>query len=277
MRIKKRFSMVLACLCCLLALGTAEGKVKGSVTMDETLREEKGGPRARIVVKGLTDKTGSHRRIAEGMTEMLIGALHETGKFLVLESQALGDLAEEQRIGGFESDYEGADVVLTGALTAFEEGAGGAGAGIGGVAGKLTEKVPFLKGTAAGTHVGYKSAYLASDLRLVDVRSRRILGTVTAEGKAKEFSLSGIGVFVNKVPLVAGLSMYKRTPVEKAIRNLLDESVKFISENTPAEYFRPGSRRERRRSRSSEEDDEGAGGGDAGGSLPEAGEHRRRR
>jgi curli biogenesis system outer membrane secretion channel CsgG len=224
----------------LLFHGAAFASVDGNIDVNGTLSEERGSPRARIVVKSIKDTTGHCHSEAEGITQMLITALNQSGHFLVLEGddQVMGDLSQEQQIGGFGRSYEGADIVLTGALTAFETNTGSASAGIGGLLSKATAGIPLLQGSGSGTQVQYGSAYVACDLRLADTRTRRLIGTTKAQGKAREMGLSGLGVDVNNVPLVSGLSMYSRTPVEKAIRNVLEESVHFIVKKTPKEYYR---------------------------------------
>src|SRR3990167_1635857 len=58
------------------------------------------GPRKRIAVMDFTDSTsGRYYGLGSGMAEMLTTALHETGRFIVVERQAVQDVLTEQNFG----------------------------------------------------------------------------------------------------------------------------------------------------------------------------------
>jgi hypothetical protein len=78
------------------------------------------------------------------------------------------------------------------------------------------------------------------DLKLVDVRTRRIIKTARVQGKASSFRVGGLGVGFGSVLLGAGLEVYQNTPMERAVRVMLDEAVRYISTQMPQEYFRYG-------------------------------------
>ncbi|MFH2069309.1 MAG: CsgG/HfaB family protein [Candidatus Omnitrophota bacterium] len=201
------------------------------------------GPKARIAVARFEMKAArGYGEIGTGMSDMLIDALFKTNRFIVLErGEGLSDIKEELALG--ESGYtekgkaaekgsmEGADVLLTGAITAFEpesEGSGGGG---------LVIPLPLKIG--AGVRIKSNKAYIAASIRLVDVRTSRIINSAKVEGKASDFKLGVVGGgLVGGVVLAGGFEKYKNTPMEKAITVMLENAVNEVVKNVPEDYYR---------------------------------------
>ncbi len=199
------------------------------------------GPKARITVGNIKCSaakcTGA---IGSGLRDMLISGLFRTNRFVVLGSkEELSEIKEE--LGLAQSGYvkeegapraggwEAADIIVLGSVTAFEPKAGGLNVGGGGL----------LPGFLGGVKFGKNDAYVAMDLRIIDVRTRRIINTTTVEGKASSFNVGGLGVGWGGAGLLgAGLDVYKNTPMEKAVRVLIDRAVNFISTQVPENYYR---------------------------------------
>jgi len=108
------------------------------------------GPEKRIAVMDFEVKVPrAHWKIGSGMAEMLTTALHKTGKFVVVERKAIHDIIKEQDFGETGrvrketaakiGDILGAQVLVRGAVTEFEEKVGR-----GGVGGVLLKKKPKL-------------------------------------------------------------------------------------------------------------------------------------
>ncbi len=201
------------------------------------------GPKARIAVARFKCKAAKcGGRIGEGIRDMLVDALVKTGKFIVLErGEGLGAIKEELELGqsGLVQPgkapqpgmLEGADILVVGSIVAFEPNAGGIKGGIGG----LVPKIPIL----GGIKLGKEDAYIAVVLRLIDVRTGRIINSTRVEGKASSFSVGGLGGgLLGTVPLGGGLEVYKNTPMEKAVMVLLDNAVKAIEKYVPESYYR---------------------------------------
>lgn len=202
------------------------------------------GPRARIAVASFKCKAAkcSEGGIGDGLADMLSTALFQSGRFVVLErGEGLKAIQEELNLG--QSGYvqqgkapqmglmEGADILVIGAITAFEPEA----SGIGGGGLIIPWKVPFIGGAKAGK----KEAYIAADIRLVDVRTGRVINATTVEGKASSWNVGGLGgTAIGSVALGGGLSVYKNTPMEKAIRVMLQNAVQAISQMVPESYYR---------------------------------------
>ncbi len=199
------------------------------------------GPKARIAVGRIKCKAAKcSGAIGDGLRDMLISALFKTNRFVVLGGrEELEEIKEEIDLGqsGYvrpeqapeAGGWESADIIILGSVTAFEPRAEGIGGGIGGL-------VPgFLGGIKLGKH----DAYISMDLKMVDVRTRRIINTTTVDGKASSFNIGGLGVGWGSAGVLGGgLSMYKNTPMEKAIRVMIEKAVNYIANQMPESYYR---------------------------------------
>lgn len=88
--------------------------------------------------------------------------------------------------------------------------------------------------TAPGFAPG-EGAEVAMDLRLLDVKTSRVLASGSARGRAKDAS----GLSPSDRPrLGVGLSVYAGTPLEKAIRQAVVNGARMIAAGTPADYLR---------------------------------------
>lgn len=213
-------------------------------TVQEVITYE--GPKARIAVASFRCKAAKcSGEIGEGLADMLATSLFRTGRFIVLErGEGLRAIQEELNLA--QSGYvqaqkapqmgllEGADILVLGAITAFEPEA----SGIGGGAVVVPFSVPMLGGAA----VGKKDAYIAADIRLVDVRTGRVINATRVEGKATSWKVGGLGgAIAGTVAFGGALGAYKNTPMEKAVMVMLDNAIQAISKMVPESYYRYGS------------------------------------
>jgi curli biogenesis system outer membrane secretion channel CsgG len=127
--------------------------------------------------------------LGEGLAEMLITELNRVGKYQILESTSLKDLAKEIELGqqGYVNEQEkvdkggwaGADFMFKGKVTRF--GSNQKGVGLGGF-------VPF-----SGGNLGVKvtTADVRIDWRMVDVYTRKVIktGSATATQKGTAFDV----------------------------------------------------------------------------------------
>jgi curli biogenesis system outer membrane secretion channel CsgG len=242
-----------------LVLGLASGasaqiiKPKATVTspdgksIEEAQQESYDGPKARVAVSRFTDKTGKGwwtGQIGDGMADMLATALFHSNRFIVLERQTLGDVLKEQDLGaagrikkGTEApigEIEGAELLITGAVTEFEGAQSGGGGGLGGISGLGTAGRVF--GAIAG---GIKNAHMAIDVRVIDTKTSRIVSAASVEGKATDFALGGALAGAGSGGALGGaLGGWSKTPTEKALRLCIQEAVKFVVSKTPQTYYR---------------------------------------
>ncbi|PKK82499.1 MAG: hypothetical protein CVT49_13455 [candidate division Zixibacteria bacterium HGW-Zixibacteria-1] len=217
----------------ILLTGIAVADMKDNVTYQ--------GNKARVTVGKVDDKAeGCSYEVAEAMGEMLSTALAQHEKFIVLAGKDdMGDLIDEIDLG--QSGYveegrgpekglmEGADIMVTGAITGFEPEASGGGGALGGLKKKAFGAIGAEK----------KDAKILMDLKLYDIRTRRVIKAMSLEGKASSWKVGGVGGgWSDDIALAGALGMYANEPMEKAIREVLGKAVKEIAKETPDEYFR---------------------------------------
>jgi len=168
--------------------------------MEQAQAERYDGPKARIAVADFEDKmssTGQYRaEYGRGMADMLATALFNTNRYIVLERQNLTYVLAEQDLGASGrikretaapiGELEGAELLVTAAVTGFDPGVSGAGGSVGGVLGHIFGKAAGESfGNVAG---GFRRAQIALDVRIVDTRTGRVVAANSVQGSATEFS-----------------------------------------------------------------------------------------
>ncbi len=225
-----------------LLLATLAALALSSVAVadaEETLTYQ--GDKARITVGKIKDKAdGCSWQEAEAVGEMLSTALANDPRFIVLASgEEVDELIDEIDFG--QSGYveegrgadkglmEGADILVTGAVTAFEPDAGGGGGFFGGIKDKAAGKIG----------VKSKKAKMQIDIKLIDIRTRRIIKAKTVKAESKNWKVDMFGGgYVNDVAMAGGLGAYSNEPMETAVRAALAKTLKLISKEVPKEYYR---------------------------------------
>ena len=214
----------------------------GGPSIGQAQAEYYNGPKARIAVARFDVKAAKARniygyaRIGDGLAEMLTTELFNTNRYIVLERQQLQDILKEQDLGASGrvrpetaapiGQVEGAEILVYGAVTAFEPNYRGGGGGF------------VIPGLNVGLGGAAKQAYMAIDLRLVDTRTSRILAATTVEGKSTDYGAifgAVIGGGTTRMPI--GLGGWKNTPMEKAIRVCIKRAVDFVVSRTPPQYY----------------------------------------
>lgn len=202
-------------------------------TMSQAQSAPPTGAQKRVAVMKFSDKTAKGwRGVGEGMSEMLASALFESGRFIVLERQAVRDVIQEQDLGASGrvkketaapiGEIEGAEILIYGAVTEFEPDQAGIGGGT------------YIPGLKTGVIGGVKRSHVAIDLRIVDAKTSRIVATTTVTGKATDVG-AGIGTQIGggKTRMPVALGGWSKTPMEQAIRACIDQAVNFISSKAP--------------------------------------------
>ena len=185
-----------------------------------------------------------------GLGDMLTTALVQSDRFRVMERQDF-DSTTRSEVGLSEAGWtseetsnkkgsvRGADLQIVAAITGWEPNASGKKAR--GFGAGLLRRIPFV----GGGGVGWKKnkAMAAMDIRIIDTETSEVLAATRVEGESTDskFDFSGIGFGIGGIGL-GGLGEYENTPMETAIRVMLNEAVVFLAEETPREYFRHGTR-----------------------------------
>jgi curli biogenesis system outer membrane secretion channel CsgG len=217
-RTSRAEALVAACLVAVVALlgaasdGLAQPKTRIAVTAFEN--------------KVKTPLPDASWKIGEGLAEMLTTELVSTGRFIVVERQALGDVVGEQALGqsglvrretaAQSGQILGAQVVVRGAVTEFEERASGGGAGVQG-------RRFAVEGRAENAHV-------AIDLRLIDTSTGQV---IASHNVSKIASGAGGGFAVRDRRVMFGGDAFFQTPIGQATRAAMQEAVHFVVSRSP--------------------------------------------
>ncbi len=155
------------------------------------------------------------------LQDMLASELVSTKSFQVLERKEINAVLGEQDLGASGriskstkakiGKIKGAQYLVAGTVSAFEEDTKGTGGGIG----------------FRGFSIGGKSAkaYMAVDLKVIDATTGEIIDARTVEGTSSSGGLNlggSIGYFSGN------LSQYEKTPTGKAIRACIIEISEYL-------------------------------------------------
>jgi curli biogenesis system outer membrane secretion channel CsgG len=185
----------------------AQGKIRIAVTAFEN--------------KVKTPWWGPSWKIGDGLAEMLTSELSKSGQFIVVERQALGDIVKEQELGqsglirgetaARTGQVLGAQIVVRGAVTEFEEQASGGGAGI--------------RFGGFGAEGSVRNAHVALDIRLIDTSTGQVIASHNA-AKSAPAAGGGIGARVGSVTF--GGDAFFQTPLGQATRAAMQDALQFI-------------------------------------------------
>ena len=178
--------------------------------------------RPRIGVLRFTNHTSAgwwSGSVGTDLQDMLIAELASTNSFRVLERRELDAVLDEQDLGDSGrvnprtrsrlGNITGAKYLIAATLSAFEQNTSGGGLSFGGISlGGRQDK-----------------AYMAVDLKVIDVETGEIYDARTVEATSKS---SGISIGVSRGGFNGHLGEYKNTPVGKAIRACIMEIVEYL-------------------------------------------------
>jgi len=156
------------------------------------------------------------------LSGMLSNELVATGDFAVVERDKLENVLEEQNLaasgrvaggtGAKIGKLTGADYLIAGTVTAYEENTSSTGGGF------------SIKGISLGGNSS--KAYLAVDLRVINATTGAVEYVRTIEGNAKG---GGVAVGLSRGGFSGALANQKNTPAGKAIRAALVEATDYLS------------------------------------------------
>ncbi len=231
----------------------------GGASLAAAQSEASLGGRYRVMVAAIIDKTDAQKEesfdrqlgamnrgrpdaeqltregILHGIRDMLVTELFVQDRFIVLERAALNEVIAEQEFSNDaragdttripRKQLEGAELIVLGAVTAFDAGVSG---------GALPIPVPLGdRGDFGVMHLRFKRGYIAMDLRVVDARTGRVLSSVAVNGRNSRFGmdfnvhLSGPG---HHVRLPGVLRYFQNTPVEQALQKMVTAAVEHVVE-----------------------------------------------
>lgn len=177
-----------------------------------------------VAVSRFENKTSWRGQISldDGMADQLTDALMQSGQFVVVERQTLGDVTGEQdlansgRVQKSASAQTGklvsAQILIKGTVTEFESQSSGSENGVG----------------FGGFHIGNKreEAHVGLIIRLIDTTTGEVLASQRVEGKA---AAGGVKVGANVSGVEFGTAGFSKTPLGKAVQMAIDDAVSQIS------------------------------------------------
>ena len=183
---------------------------------EQILKENYKGPKARVAVSRFVDKSARGRdasRVGDGMVEMLRNALLATNRYIVQVRKSSDGAVKGQDIGnsGHSKKEEEIDLLIEGTVREFKPGVAGAGDETGG------------------------SSYVSIVVTVTDPRTNKMIATERMRGKAADI---GGTTGRSKSGLPEVFKDFSRTPMEKAIRMVIEESASFIVAKTPPESYK---------------------------------------
>lgn len=199
------------------------------ISNDDNNRNDKPqyfGPKKRIAVLDFDVKaSGAPRDAGQGLSEMLITALHETGKFIVLERNSIFDILDEQKFGldglikpGTEAEIGkllGAQLLVKGVITEFSEVKQGGGFDVS-VKGKRTVMIMF-------------NGHVAMEIRIFDATTGVVIESHSSEGKVSKIAGEVVSYNDNRNNmLVIGGGGFQKTVLASACREAIKDAINFI-------------------------------------------------
>lgn len=214
------------CLTLLAVLGTASdasaAKKKPKTPDSPEELPPATGPKKTIAVMDFENKAGVSAQInlGEGMAEMLTTALINSGRFIVVERQAVRDVLSEQDFGASgRTTAAGAaqfgkmlnsQILIRGAVTQFGMRESGGGA-------------LSIKGVDVG--LATSQALVGVDIRIYDTTTGQVLDSVRCEGRS---SSTGLDFGYSESDWGFGTGAFQNTPLGKATAKAIDKAVVAI-------------------------------------------------
>lgn len=173
------------------------------------------------------------RQLGGGLAEILVTELVRSGRFLVVERESIQDIVKEQELGmtGLVREetavktgkMSGAQFMIKGAITEFNDEAGGGGVSLG-----------FRGGKVGG---GSRTAYVGIDVRIVDNATGQVYASHNAHATARSVKgEAGLGFSLGSEKLQLNTETFFSTQLGKATRKAVQQVMRFIlqeSRNIP--------------------------------------------
>lgn len=161
-----------------------------------------------------------------GMADMLVTALTNSGRFVVLDRQNLEDIQKEQALTK-TPDFDqksaieagkllGAQVIVRGAVT--ELNVKKSGSGVGG-----------LVGDTVGFSQAKSEATVGIDLKIVDATTGEVIQSVKATGKVTSKTQS---FTLNSSDIKLGAASFESSVLGEAVRKAIEDAVAKVVKNT---------------------------------------------
>ncbi|MDQ7056268.1 MAG: CsgG/HfaB family protein [Persephonella sp.] len=208
---------------------------------NETVRYE--GPKTRLSVVVFCKANRCDKKLASAVRDLLMNELVSSNRFIILErGEGLEDIKGEILLSQSgivdvknavpSGLLEGADILIAGAITSVKPDS-------------TTFFVPVLlpwkeggRQHITGGLLEFKKSYIQMIVKLIDVRTGRVVNSLKGEGQFTRWNLLfGEGAF-DEGGAVGGVALSSKIPLEKAVLNLVKKFSREITDSIPQSYYR---------------------------------------
>lgn len=166
-----------------------------------------------------------------GIEAMITDVMHRTGRFRMVERQAIGNVLQEQDFGASGrvaqpsaakmGNVLGAEYLIEVVITGYEPGTSGSNVNVGALASGTK-----LGGLLGGVSVGSRRSSIGMNFRLIDATTSEVVFTNQVEREITESGLSlGAGGYSSSGALGGFISQYSKTPIGQAVTASINEGV----------------------------------------------------
>ena len=166
-----------------------------------------------------------------GIEAMITDVMHRTGRFRMVERQAIGNVLQEQDFGASGrvaqpsaakiGNVLGAEYLIEVVITSYEPGVAGNNVNVGALASGTR-----LGGLLGNVHVGSKTSIIGMNFRLIDATTSEVIFTNQVDREIKD---SGIGFgaarFGSSNAMGGFMNQYSKTPIGQAVTAAINEGV----------------------------------------------------
>jgi curli biogenesis system outer membrane secretion channel CsgG len=217
------FALVLAVIACGAygcALINKPIEFAGDI-INTTFSSSYSGPKAKIIIADFEVMTPkATTEISSNLRDLLTAEILKSQRFQIVSLPK--DDAEKPR-----------GLIIATKLLDFEPYSSGGKSGIGGGGSAASGALGSLLGK------GFNKAYITLNIRIVDLRTSKVLFSERVSGQATGDYLREKGRKRDN-SLGQALAIYAGTSMEEAINKSILEAVKYIIQKVPAEYYRGG-------------------------------------
>lgn len=172
-----------------------------------------------------------------GIEAMITDALNQSGRFRLVERQAIGNVLQEQDFGASGrvaapsaagmGQVLGAEYLVEAVITSYDPGTNAKSTNVGGIANALGGgRLGGLGALAGGLSVKSSSSSLGMNIRLIDATTSEVVFTKQIEREIKESGIGFGGVGIGGGGALGGfVGAYSRTPIGQAVMASINEAV----------------------------------------------------